>query len=92
MLGSFGSEVALLTEAAERSNSLIIGSSENLSAQAILSASAQEPLIGEELFVAGAYLQTSKFHLASLITQDILRWALIILLLLGALLKLVGAI
>jgi len=35
MLGSFGSEVVLLTEAAERSKSMIVGSSENLSAQAI---------------------------------------------------------
>jgi hypothetical protein len=92
MIGSFGSEVALIADAAERSESLTIGGSENLSTQSILFASAQEPLVGEELFAAGAYLQVGKMHTASLFAQDVLRWLLIVILLIGAILKLAGVL
>jgi hypothetical protein len=92
LMGSYGSEVALLADAAERTESLAIGGSENLNAQAILYASIQEPLVGEELFAAGGYLKVNKTHLASLFAQDVLRWILIGILLVGAFLKLVGAL
>jgi hypothetical protein len=92
LLGSYGSEVALLSDAAERTDSLTVGGSENLAAQAILFASAQEPLVGEELYVAGAYLQVNKMHLASLFAQDVLRWVIIAILIGGAFLKLVGVL
>ncbi len=90
LTGSFGPEVALLADAAERTNSASLGGSENLTAQAVLYAAVQDPLIGEELFLAGAYLQAGPMHLASVRVQDGLRWALIGLILLGAILKLVG--
>lgn len=90
MLGSFDSEAALICDAAERTESLTIGGSENLNAQAILFASAQEMLVGEELFAAGAYLQTGKMHTASLFAQDVLRWVVFVILLIGAGLKLAG--
>jgi len=64
LAGSFGGEVALITDAAERSGSLTLGGSENVSAQAILYASSQEPLIGEELFASGAYIQAGPMHIA----------------------------
>jgi hypothetical protein len=92
IIGSFGSEVALLADAAERTESLTIGGSDNLAAQAILLASSQEPLIGEELFAAGAYLQVNKMHTASLFAQDVLRWVLIVILLIGATSKFLGLI
>jgi hypothetical protein len=92
VLGSFGSEVGLLTDAAERTGSLTIGGSDNLPAQAVLSATTQEPLVGEELFAAGAYLQVNPMHSASLIAQDVLRWALIGFIILGAMLKLAGVL
>jgi hypothetical protein len=82
--------VALLTEAAERSGSLTIGGSDQLQAQAVLYAAAQEPLIGEEVFASGAYLGVEPAHVASLRVQDIFRWALIIIILLGAAARLVG--
>lgn len=92
LAGSFGSEVALITDAAERTGSMSLGGSENLTAQAVLYASAQEPLIGEELFAAGAYVQAGPLHGASLKTQDVLRWLLIGAILAGAALKLVGVL
>ncbi|MBN1146763.1 MAG: hypothetical protein JXA78_05880 [Anaerolineales bacterium] len=90
LVGSFGSEVALITDAAERKGSLSIAGSDNLTAQAVLYATAQEPLIGEELYAGGAYLQAGPLHLASLRAQDILRWVLTGVILLLSAAKLVG--
>ena len=91
-IGEFGAEAGLLTEAAERQNSTLIGASDNLSAQSIFYAASQEPLIGEELFAAGAYVGAGAAHEASLNVQDILRWLIILGLLVGSLLKFVGVI
>lgn len=90
LIGNFGIEVALLTDAAERENSSSLAASDNLPAQAILYASAQDALIGEELFAAGAYVKARPFHNASLIVQDSLRWLVVIAILVGAILKLAG--
>lgn len=90
LIGNFGPEVALLAEAAERKNSLSVAASDNITAQAVLFASAPEPLIGEELFAAGAYIEAGPLHAASLRVQDILRWLIIIITLVGALLKMGG--
>ena len=87
MIGHFGPEVALLTDAAERENVTIIGASDNLAGQAVLFANTQDALIGEELFSAGAYLGAGASHAASITVQDILRWIIIIALLVGAVFK-----
>jgi len=90
LMGDFGAESALLAEAADRENSNLIAASDNLSAQSIFYASSQDPLIGEELFAAGAYVGAGASHEASLHTQDILRWLVILAVLGGSLLKLFG--
>ena len=91
-MGNFGVEAALLTEAAERTNTFTLAASDNLVAQAVLYATAQEPLIGEELYAAGAYMDAGSVHSASLTVQDILRWLIIIVILLGALVQLLKAV
>lgn len=90
-IGDFGAESALLTEAAERQNSTLIAASDNLAAQSVFYASSQEPLIGEELFAAGAYVGAGVAHDASLNVQDILRWLLILAIIAGSVLKFLGA-
>jgi hypothetical protein len=90
LVGSFGSEVGLIADAADRSASLTVGGTDNLSGQAVLYASVQETVIGEEVFAGGAYLGAGLLHEASLHAQDILRWLVIVLILVGAALKLVG--
>ena len=90
LVGDFGVEAALLADIAERQNSFLLGASTDLSSQAALFASAQEPLIGEELFAASAYLDAGASHSASLTVQDVLRWLIILALLAGAVLKLIG--
>jgi len=92
LAGHFGSEVALLTEASERKGSLTLAGSESLPAQAVLYAAAEEPLVGEELFASGAYLGSGVVHAASLQTQDLFRWILVVLILLGAIARLVGSL
>ncbi len=90
LAGHFGTEVALLTEAGERNHSLTVGGTDSISAQSVLYATADEPLLGEELYAAGAYLGEDPVHTASLRMQDILRWVIIGAIGLGAILKLLG--
>lgn len=90
LLGHFGAEVALLTEAGDRTGSLTIAGTDDVSAQAVLYAAAEEPLIGEEVFASGAFLGAGLAHSSSLKVQDVLRWALVGIILLGALARLVG--
>lgn len=91
-IGDFGAESALLVESAERENSDLIAASDNISAQSIFYASSQDSLIGEELFAAGAYVGAGAAHEASLAVQDILRWLIIVAIVIGSVLKFVGAI
>jgi hypothetical protein len=90
LMGDLGAESALAAEAADRQDASLIAASDNLSAQSIFYASAQDPLIGEELFAAGAYVGAGPSHDASLQVQDVLRWLLILAMLGGGLLKLLG--
>jgi hypothetical protein len=88
LIGSFGVEASLFTAAAQRAGGFSLGGSNNLSGQAILYASADQPLIGEELFAAGAYLDAGFTHQASLRAQDVLRWVIVFLLIITSLLPL----
>lgn len=90
LLGNFGPEVVLLTESGEMLSAYTFAGSDSLPAQAALYASAQEPLLGEELYAVPAYLECGRLHIASLMVQDILRWTVIVTLAAGAVLKLAG--
>lgn len=88
LIGSFGNEAGLITGASQRANGFTIGGSDRLSSQAILFTSADEPLIGEEIYATGAYTDAGGAHQASLRAQDVLRWVLIFLIIVTALLPL----
>ncbi|HUF39036.1 MAG TPA: DUF6754 domain-containing protein [Anaerolineales bacterium] len=90
MTGHFGPELALITEAADRTNGFTLAGTDSLAGQAVLYAAAQEPLIGEELFAAGAYLRAGLVHTASLRAQDVFRWLIIAGILAGGAVKLFG--
>ena len=90
LVGNFGPEVALLTDAAERQNEFTLAASDSFAAQAVMYASAREPLIGEELFAVPAYLQSRPIYQASLRAQDVLRWVLVAALLGGSILAFLG--
>jgi hypothetical protein len=90
VIGDLGAEAALLADASEGKDTDLIAASDNFSAQSVLYAYSQEPLIGEELCAAGAYLGAGASHEASLQTQDVLRWLVILAILGGAVLKFLG--
>jgi len=90
VIGDLGVEAALLADAADSQDADLIAASDNLSAQSILFAASDEPLIGEELFAAGAYLGAGKSHEASLQAQDVLRWLIILAMIGGAVMKFLG--
>jgi hypothetical protein len=78
LVGSFGSELALAAEASARRNQKIIASSDQLEGQAVAYVLADQPLIGEEIFTAGAYLGESPSQIAGVVTQDVLRLLLVL--------------
>ncbi len=90
LVGNFGPEVGLLADASDQENAFTLATSDALASQAVLYAVAEETLIGEELFALPAYLQTGVIHQASLRLQDVLRWVVVGLILLAALLAFLG--
>ena len=88
--GWFGNEIIWFTTAGERQSSPTIAGAAELPAQAIIYASASDPLIGEELFAGGAYLGAGKLHLASISAQDVIRWIIIVIIIGSVLLNILG--
>lgn len=78
LVGSFGTELALIADAAARRSQSLIAASDQLDGQAIAYVTADEPLIGEEIFTAGAYLGEQASQIASIVAKDVLRWLLIL--------------
>lgn len=92
LAGTFGDEAALIAGAGERGQILTLAGSDTLTGQAVLAATAHEPLIGEELFAGGSYLGAGPMHDASLHAQDVARWLVVLGLIGGALLGLLGGL
>jgi hypothetical protein len=85
--GWFGSEIIWLTTAGERQSSPTIAGTTQLPAQAIIYASASDPLLGEDLYAGGAYLGAGKMHLASISAQDVMRWIIVAIIIISVLLN-----
>ncbi|GAB4470855.1 MAG: hypothetical protein Kow00124_07390 [Anaerolineae bacterium] len=91
LIGSFGPEVALITEAASRHHIPQVVGSDRLEAQAVAFAVAEHPIIGEEVYVARAYLDDPPpSALAGLAVQDVLRWLVVGVIVIGAVLASLG--
>ena len=84
LIGSFGPEIGLVLEAAARRRQSSIAGSVDLDGQAVAYAMSDQPLIGEEMFVAGAYLGDNATQRGSVVTLDVLRWLLILAILIAA--------
>jgi hypothetical protein len=90
LAGSFGVEAALAADFGERQNAFVIAGTDDVQSQALFFATAEHPLLGEEVFATGAYLEVGGLHPASLRTQDALRWLITLLVLGGTLLSTFG--
>lgn len=87
MLGTFGSEVGLMADAGWGENAHQIIGTDNIQGQAAAYVTADEALIGEDVYASGAYLLGGKpFHKASLYAQDIVRVLLMLALIFGGIL------
>ncbi len=84
LIGAMGAEAALIADTGAQHGSVIAAVTDPVG-QAAAFATTDNPLLGEELFAAGAYLKVSHAHAASLQAQDVLRWIAIGAILLGAL-------
>lgn len=73
LIGSAGSEAVLLAEAGQRSGAVTLAGSDSLATQAMLFATADHPLIGEDLFAGGAYIGRQPEFVGSLSAQDVMR-------------------
>jgi hypothetical protein len=81
MVGRFGDEYLLMGETAARRGVAHIGGTSDPNTLPFVYATADDILLGEEIYAAGAYLQKRPALLASLAAQDTMRWlvALVIL-------------
>lgn len=89
LLGRFGSEGLWLAEALHPAKAPILGGASDPAAAALMQLSVDEPIIGEDLYAAGAYLHRPQ-HLGSLAAQDWMRFLLAAALIVGALVASLG--
>ncbi len=92
MIGAYGAEAALIVEAGARQNVTQIVGTSDAGSLPLLYPSTDHLLVGEEMFVAGAYVGPSTTHLSSLMTQDIFRWIVVAAILAGAALQLLSSL
>ncbi len=90
LIGSIGPEVALLTEAGQRAGVTTLAGADNLTAQAVLFAGADHPVIGEDLFAGGAYVNGRPEHMGSLAAQDAMRLIIGLVIVVGVIAKTLG--
>ncbi|PKO13158.1 MAG: hypothetical protein CVU39_20485 [Chloroflexi bacterium HGW-Chloroflexi-10] len=92
LIGNFGPEIALMTDAADRKNGFSFVATDNLQGQATAYACADELLLGEEMFAIPSFISNERKQRSYLHIQDILRWITISVLIIGSILKLVGVL
>jgi Domain of unknown function (DUF6754) len=90
LVGGWSAEYLLVNEAQARAGVHAVAGSADPQGLATQLLTADQTLIGEEIYTAGAYLDARPAHQASLIAQDTVRVLLIIVILVGALLATVG--
>ncbi len=91
LAGSFGYEGALAVDFGNRQRTFSLAGTDDVQSQALIYATAEDPLIGEELFAAGAYLDQHPIHRAGLRIQDLVRMIIIGAILAGTILRTIGA-
>lgn len=76
LIGSAGQEAVLLAEGGQRVGVTTLAGADSLVTQAMLFATADHPLVGEDVFAGAAYIGGKPQHVASLTAQDVARIAI----------------
>jgi len=87
MVGHFGDEYLLIGEAGAQRDILQVAGSDSVNAQPWILVTANQVLLGEEIFAAGAYLDKQPAHIGSLYVQDVLRVLIVVSIVIGVLAK-----
>lgn len=87
MVGAFSDEYLLMGETAARKGIQQVAGSANPQALPFMTVSAEQVLVGEEIFAAGAYLSRIPSHIASLQVQDWMRVAIVAIIIIGVIWK-----
>jgi hypothetical protein len=82
LVGRFGTEIALVMDAAHRHGRPVIAGSDQLDGLAVVYALADEPLIGEEVFAVPGYLSDTNDEANRNLIIDRLRWLVVLAILL----------
>mgnify|MGYP001035184496 CR=1 FL=1 len=90
MVGTFGDEFLLMGETGNRRKITQIGGTTNPHTLPFVYTSVDHTLIGEEIFASGAYLLDKPNHVGGLVTQDVMRSAIVITVVIGVILKTLG--
>jgi len=88
-LGRFGSEGLWLAEAVANQTATRLGGTTDPTTAALLTASLDDVVIGEEVFAAGAYLHRPS-HLGSLAAEDVMRLVLALAIIVGVVMTTLG--
>jgi hypothetical protein len=92
LLGNYGPEALLWAETLTDQNKGIFAAAGSLSSQAALFLNVRDLLIGEEVFALNGLIESRAEDEAAWLTEDILRVALILLIVVGAVLKMAGVL
>lgn len=87
MVGSFGPEVALLAEAGVRAGLSQVAGATDVRALAVLRPVVDHLIVGEDVLAAAAYVNRKRGHIERLQAQDLARFALVFLIILGVVLS-----
>ena len=90
MVGRYGDEFLLMSEAGSRKNMAQVAGMADPSALPFAYASVDHLLIGEEIFAGGAYLGEDPNHVGGLVAQDVMRTAIVLTAIIGVVLKTLG--
>lgn len=83
MIGRFGAEMIVIGEMGARRDAAQVAGSDLLEGQAVAFAISEMPLIGEEMFVGGAYFSRDLVKRAGVLAQDVLRLGIIVIIVLS---------
>jgi hypothetical protein len=87
LVGAFGDEYLLMGETAARKGLSQIAGAADPQALPFIFTTADETLVGEEIYAASAYLYSLPEHIGSLLAQDWMRALIALIILIGVILK-----